>query len=351
MVTLENNKYVSAFAETRIGGRGENQDNYGFATTRFGFLMTVCDGMGGGPGGRTASSIAVKEIIEGIKEADTENTIANNLIRAVRRANKAILDRAKEEPELQGMGSTCTALILTDKNAIIAHVGDSRVYQFRGSKKLFRTFDHSMVFELVKNKVLTEEQARLSAQSNVITRALGIQDDVEVELNIVPYKKGDRFMLCSDGIHGSMPEDKLIRLVTSKSIVLGKLIDQVATEVDEIGLKKGGQHDNLTLILADALIDSEDKAPVPQGARYSLLSLLAISIIVGISSFSMAIKSCQHNRGLKEPPILEDTANVRIEDTAQITSDTTVVKSSPNDSFAIPQDSVPSTNQNNNETE
>lgn len=351
MVTLEDNKYASAFAETRIGGRAENQDNYGFATTRFGFLMTVCDGMGGGPGGRTASSIAVKEIIEGIKEADTENTTANNLIRAIRRANKAILDRAKEEPELQGMGSTCTALILTDKNAIIAHVGDSRVYQFRGSKKLFRTFDHSMVFELVKKKVLTEEQARLSEQSNVITRALGVQDDVEVELNIVPYKKGDRFMLCTDGIHGSMPEDKLIHLVTTKSIVLGKLIDQIATTVDENGRKKGGHHDNLTLILADALIDSEDKAPTPKRTRYSLLFLLAFCIIVGISCFAMAIKSCQQNKGEDEQAILEDTTKVEKEDTARIIADTSAVRSSSLDSLATQSDSISSTNQNNNETE
>lgn len=93
------------------------------------------------------------------------------------------------------------------KFATIAHVGDSRVYQFRGRTKIFRTFDHSMVFDLVKQKVITEEQARLSAQSNVITRALGIKPDLEVEILERPFEAGDRFLLCTDGIHGSIEEN------------------------------------------------------------------------------------------------------------------------------------------------
>ena len=100
------------------------------------------------------------------------------------------------------MGSTCTVLLINDTSAIVAHVGDSRVYQIRGRNKIFRTFDHSMVFDLVKQKVITEEQARLSAQSNVITRALGIKPDIEVDVVELPYDAGDRFILTTDGIHG-----------------------------------------------------------------------------------------------------------------------------------------------------
>ena len=163
---------ITGFAESRIGGRAENQDSFSWADTPRGFLVTVCDGMGGGPGGKTASSIAVKEIIAGVQEADQQEKVSNILIKAIRRANMAIIAAGNEQPMLQGMGSTCTVLLINSQSATIAHVGDSRVYQLRGHKKIFRTFDHSMVFDLVKQKVITEEQARLSAQSNVITRAL-----------------------------------------------------------------------------------------------------------------------------------------------------------------------------------
>ena len=166
--------FIVGFAESRIGGRSENQDSYGSAETPYGFVVTVCDGMGGGPGGKTASSIAVKEIILGIKDGNPDDTTVNIVIKAIRRANLAIIEAGKETPALKGMGSTCTILLISTDSAIIAHVGDSRVYQLRGKNKIFRTFDHSMVFDLVKQKVITEEQARLSAQSNVITRALGI---------------------------------------------------------------------------------------------------------------------------------------------------------------------------------
>ena len=176
--------------------------------------MTVCDGMGGGPGGKTASSIAVKEIIAGVTEAPKDEETTNILIKAIRRANMAIIEFAAEHPELSGMGSTCTVLLISENSAIVAHVGDSRVYQIRGKKKVFRTFDHSMVFELVKKKVITEEQARLSQQSNVITRALGAKPDVEVDCVELSFKKGDRFLLCTDGIHGSMPEEELVALVS-----------------------------------------------------------------------------------------------------------------------------------------
>ena len=176
------NDIFIGFAESRIGGRPENQDSYGFKDTELGFLVTVCDGMGGGPGGKTASSIAVNEIITGIEEASKDEEVANIIIKAIRRANMAILEAGNQTPELQGMGSTATVLLLSEKSAFLAHAGDSRIYQIRGGKKVFRTFDHSVVFDLVKQKVITEEQARLSAQSNVITRALGVKPDLEVDV-------------------------------------------------------------------------------------------------------------------------------------------------------------------------
>lgn len=285
----EETKTVVAFAESRIGGRAENQDNFDWANTALGYLVTVCDGMGGGPGGKTASTIAVNEIVAGISEANTEETIPNIIIKAIRRANMAIIEAGNEDTKLRGMGSTATVLLITENSAFIAHVGDSRVYQFRGGKKIFRTFDHSMVFEMVSQGIITEEQARLSAQSNIITRALGVKPDVEVEIKEVAYEKGDRFMLCSDGIHGAMPENDLVKMVTNRKSKLGSITDDIATVVDNLGRTSGGGHDNLTIAIVETTIDSKLKPMMSKQTKITMvvmMVLLVISIILNISQCS-----------------------------------------------------------------
>lgn len=267
------------FAESRIGGRQENQDSYGAKQTDCGFLVAVCDGMGGGPGGKTASMIAVREIIAGIEEANSDEEIPNIIIKAIRRANMAIIEAGNETPSLKGMGSTATVLLISEQSAFVAHVGDSRVYQLRGRKKIYRTFDHSMVFDLVNQGVITEEQARLSAQSNVITRALGIKPDVEVDIHELSYEEGDRFLLCSDGIHGAMPESELIKMVANKKNALGAVTDDIATFVDNIGRTAGGGHDNLTLAIIELKINSKLKPKMSKLTKIILLALSAVCII------------------------------------------------------------------------
>ena len=146
---------IEGACESGIGGRSENQDSYGYQDTPFGLLVTVCDGMGGGPSGKTASSIAVNEIIASVMEA-VEGTAPMEVVEAaIRRANRAIIKAVEEKPQLQGMGTTCTVVLINEVSAIVAHVGDSRVYQLRGHYKVFRTFDHSLVFEMVRDKVIT----------------------------------------------------------------------------------------------------------------------------------------------------------------------------------------------------
>ncbi|MBQ7940965.1 MAG: serine/threonine-protein phosphatase [Muribaculaceae bacterium] len=292
LIQIPTPKYIKAYAESRIGGRSENQDSFGYAETPYGFLVTVCDGMGGGPGGKTASSIAVEEIINGVKEGNIEDTVPNILIKAIRRANMAIINYGMEKPELKGMGSTCTVLIISEKCATVAHVGDSRVYQLRGKSKVFRTFDHSMVFDLVKQGVISEEQARLSAQSNVITRALGVKLDVEVDVVELSYETGDRFLLCTDGIHGTMPETQLIAAVSDRKLQLGAITDTLATTVDGTGRSEGGGHDNLTLAIVETNINSKLKQTMSKNMKISFLILCvvcAISLIVNV--FAVSSKS------------------------------------------------------------
>lgn len=288
-IYIDDKGILNAFAESRIGGRSENQDSYGWRDTSLGYLITVCDGMGGGPGGKTASSIAVKEIITGISEASKDEEIPNIIIKSIRRANMAIIEAGSETPDLKGMGSTATVLLISENSAFIAHVGDSRVYQLRNGKKIFRTFDHSMVFEMVQQGVITEEQARLSAQSNIITRALGIKPDVQVDVREVSYETGDRFMLCSDGIHGSMPEDELIKIASNKKRKLGVITDDIATLVDNIGRSSGGGHDNLTLAIIETKINSKRKPKMSKQTKFTILgliALLAISVTLNISQFA-----------------------------------------------------------------
>ena len=256
---------VIAFAESRIGGRRENQDSFGWNDTRLGYLVTVCDGMGGGPGGKTASTIAVKEIVDSITDASEKDDPKTVVADAVRRANDAIIEAGKQTPQLKGMGSTATVLLIGKQSAIVAHVGDSRIYQLRRGRKVFRTFDHSMVFEMVKQKVITEEQARLSAQSNIITRALGAAETVEVEIAEVAYEKGDRFMLCS-------------------------VTDDIATHVDNLGHNAGGGHDNLTLALVETRKYSKLTPKMTKAARI-IIAVMLVGLTASIMTNVMQYRT------------------------------------------------------------
>lgn len=306
------NDIFVGFAESRIGGRAENQDSYGYKDTELGFLLAVCDGMGGGPGGKTASSIAVTEIITGIDEASKDEEIANIIIKAIRRANMAIIEAGSQNTSLRGMGSTATVLLLSEKSAFLAHVGDSRIYQIRGNKRVYRTFDHSMVFDLVKQKVITEEQARLSAQSNVITRALGMKPDLEVEIVERPYEKGDRFVLCSDGIHGSMPEKEFVKMLSNHKIALGAVLDDISTYVDNIGRSSGGNHDNLTLAIVETKINSKLRPTMSKKVKNILLFLVVICLA------SIVLNIVQYTGNTTQSGIINDSIAIKQQDSINI---------------------------------
>lgn len=315
--------FIVGFAESRIGGRSENQDSYGSAETPYGFVVTVCDGMGGGPGGKTASSIAVKEIILGIKDGNPDDTTVNIVIKAIRRANLAIIEAGKETPALKGMGSTCTILLISTDSAIIAHVGDSRVYQLRGKNKIFRTFDHSMVFDLVKQKVITEEQARLSAQSNVITRALGIKPDIEVDVVELPYESGDRFLLTTDGIHGAIAESELIEMASDRKHALGTVTDEIATTIDGKGRNEGGGHDNLTLAIIETKTNSKLRSKMNKKTK---LLLGAVSLICLLSLVFNGVLLGRNNSSASEN---EKAALIQVQDSLkqQVLERDSIIKS------------------------
>lgn len=255
--TIAATRMFEACGCTGVGGRSENQDTYDGMLAGENLILTVCDGMGGMNGGQTASKIAATEIVQTLADTPADKMGPDAIRNALMTANAAVYRRAFNEPALRGMGTTATVLVLTPKAAYVTHIGDSRVYQFRNGKKIFRTFDHSKVFEMVEKKVLTEEQARQSSFSNIITRALGIRTKVEMTVETLPYKKGDRFVLCCDGIWNAEPEPVIIKLLTVDSGNPEKAVQHIAENINEIGLKKGGQHDNLTAIIVDVKQNSQ----------------------------------------------------------------------------------------------
>lgn len=275
------------FIDSRIGGRKENQDSAGLKETKLGYLVVVCDGMGGMQGGSVASQLAVKTILETVASADKQSNPSMTLIKAIRNANIAIIEEGQNNPNLQGMGTTVTALLLTPYSALTAYVGDSRIYQLRKGKKVFRTFDHSMVFEMVRKKVISEEQARLSAQSNVILKALGITPDIEIEIEERPYLKGDRFILCTDGFWGAMPEDEFVRHL-SENNPINKILDSTANVVESIGRNSGNEYDNLTAAILEMNSNSILKENMNKNAKIIIMILailLLASILLNVTMF------------------------------------------------------------------
>lgn len=308
------------FVDSRIGGRKENQDSAGFRETELGSLIVVCDGMGGMQGGSVASQLAVQTILETVALADKKTNPKTVLIQAIKNANSAIIEHGQNNPTLRGMGTTATVLLLTPYSALTAYVGDSRIYQLRNGKKIFRTFDHSMVFEMVKKRIISEEQARLSAQSNVILKALGVNADVEVEIAERPYKKGDRFVLCSDGFWGAMPEEEFVRhLVESNPI--DKILESTANVVESIGRNSGQEFDNLTAAILEMSSNSILKEKMNRTAKIIILILTVLLLISLIFNISMVIQNMT-NDGLSSEKEQVDS----IKNAAQVNTDSINVK-------------------------
>ena len=269
--------------DTQQGGRPENQDDYGAAETPLGFLFIVCDGMGGGPAGKTASYMVKYEIINALKGCNQQTPCDKAFRMAVGIAHETLLRKMEEMPALIGMGSTFVAVLISGHSAFIAHAGDSRCYHIRGKRLLYCTQDHSLVGELVRKKALTEEQARTSPQSNIITRGLGSVSNNTPDIVEVPYKKGDKFILCTDGVWGIMPHKELMKRFTVK--VDNKIIlNDLSVEIDRIGNRNGGYHDNHTMGIIEMDCSSSLKdscLSLLKGVNFQLPPLFKIDSLSG----------------------------------------------------------------------
>lgn len=240
---------------THVGlARSVNQDSLGawepqnqkiFA--RKGRLLVVCDGMGGGPGGEVASRVAVETILSKYRFDDLDDGVEAALASAVQDASAAVFERAQEDPKLEGMGTTAVVLVHRQDRVTWAHVGDSRLYRLRDGVLERLTRDHSLSQKLQDEGTLAPEDVAGFAQQNVILRSVGVQAEVEVETHEDDARKGDLYLLCSDGLCGYVTDEETARILTfglrqgtSPAVLCKQLVDLANAY---------GGHDNVTVQL------------------------------------------------------------------------------------------------------
>jgi protein phosphatase len=250
-------KAVSVAALTDIGmRRRNNQDSMAIhladgraAWERSGHLFIVADGMGAHAAGELASRLAV-DLIQHHYEKQQQPRPIENLHRAVIEANNEIFRRGQANIEFRNMGTTCSVLALCPEGAICAHVGDSRIYRLRGSLLEQLTFDHSLVWEMNAAGGIDDETLQSSTiPKNVITRSLGPNASVLIDLEgPMPIQKGDKFLLCSDGLSGQLTDCEL-------GVLMELLTPLVAAQAMlDLANLRGGP-DNITLIIAEVVGD------------------------------------------------------------------------------------------------
>ncbi len=198
---------VTAHGRTDVGRQRERNEDALLVRTR---IFAVADGMGGHRAGEVASATALGPL-EALETADLadEDAAREALVAAVLAANAAVARRAQDEPALEGMGTTLTAVLVQDGLAHVAHVGDSRAYLLRDGRLSQLTDDHTLVQALVDQGRITSDQARVHHSRSVITRAIGVGDEVEVDVLAVPLRSGDRLLLCSDGLSGVVADAEI----------------------------------------------------------------------------------------------------------------------------------------------
>jgi PPM family protein phosphatase len=207
-------------------------------------LLIVADGMGGHRGGATASKLAVETIRQQYLNSTAED-IPSALRESLTQANARIFAEAQSNPDLRGMGTTTSALVVRDNRGWFAHVGDSRIYLIRKGQIRQLTDDHSLVASMVREGLLTSQEAENHPRRNVLQRSIGVSPEVEIDIRgPVDLEEGDTFVLCSDGLHGLLKEEEL-------KDVAQLPIEKAADEFVKRALDRGAP-DNVTVIVARA---------------------------------------------------------------------------------------------------
>jgi serine/threonine protein phosphatase PrpC len=206
-----------------------------------GTLFAVADGMGGHRGGAVASQLAVDTIISTYYSAPEEN-VPESLENAFRAANQVILEKSMNDVSLFGMGTTCTALVIRGEQAYFGHVGDSRAYLYRDGALEQLTDDHSLVGEMVRSGIISNEDALNHPRRNVITRSLGTQEELTADIpkSATTIRVGDVFLLCSDGLTSLVTDRELSDILASSTP------HEACQKLVDLANLKGGK-DNITV--------------------------------------------------------------------------------------------------------
>ncbi|MEE4381024.1 MAG: Stp1/IreP family PP2C-type Ser/Thr phosphatase [Pseudomonadales bacterium] len=219
-------------------------------------LLVLADGMGGLEAGEVASALAVEVVLDDTRrrlaaleseEIDAETGLSPEALAlrdAVHRANAVIREVAEREPQCAGMGTTLVAVLFHDNRVTVAHVGDSRLYRLSGERFERVTVDHSLVQELVERGFYTPEEARTASNRNIVTRALGIDDAVRVDVQEIVAEPGELFLLCSDGLNDMLEDARIGELLAGArgdlELAAARLVDAAKAE---------GGHDNVSVLL------------------------------------------------------------------------------------------------------
>ncbi|UCG52971.1 MAG: Stp1/IreP family PP2C-type Ser/Thr phosphatase [Candidatus Latescibacterota bacterium] len=206
-----------------------------------GSIFVVADGMGGHRGGEIASKLAVETIISEFYSSK-EGGVVPALRLAFKEANKVIIEKSKDDVDLFGMGTTCTVLVVRNDDAYFAHIGDSRAYLYRDGELKQITEDHSLVGEMVRSGIISDEDARNHPRRNVITRSLGTHEEISADIPTSPFglADGDVLLLCSDGLTSVVTREEVKKTLESKSP------RDACDALVDLANEKGGK-DNITV--------------------------------------------------------------------------------------------------------
>jgi protein phosphatase len=251
-----NGMRVRFAGETNVGlKRTHNEDNLFLPTEER--LAIVADGMGGHASGEIASQMAVDTVVEFFKSTQDEHELTwpfkldrahrydlNRLVTGIKLANVKIFEAAQREPQYRGMGTTIVSTLFLDEQVVVGHVGDSRVYRMRGGEIEQLTEDHSLLNDYIKMKKLSNDEIASFPHKNVIVRALGMKDTVQVDVHSEAPRIGDVYVLCTDGLSGMVEDDQIAKLVRGSAD-----LDAAAEKLVAAANAAGGI-DNVTVVLA-----------------------------------------------------------------------------------------------------
>lgn len=239
---------MKAFTVTDVGKvRRENQDSvryYKHASPSFS-ILALCDGMGGAKAGQLASEIALdafmSESIALLSDRKNKEQLCHYVAAAATHANDSVFERARADARCEGMGTTLVAVIVKGRSCCIVNVGDSRAYLISGGAIVQLTRDHSLVEEMIDRGSITREQAKNHPRKNVITRALGADELVEVDIFTPELKKNDLLLLCSDGLSNTLTDAEILEIISNQ-----KNLPKMGQDLLDAALFRGAP-DNVTV--------------------------------------------------------------------------------------------------------